>query len=85
MINKTFQLSTQHTKTPESSVMKKTYSSPFPALNIKRRSESVATNTVYSKTPEIDDGSTCAQLFIGTKTLITDVNGMKSDKQFVNV
>ena len=64
--------------------MKKPYRSPFPTLNVKRRSEPVATDAVYCDTPAVDDGSTCAQLFVGTKTLLTDVYGMKSDKQFVN-
>ena len=84
MIKKTFQLSTQHARTPASSVMKKTYRSTFPAINVKRRSEPVATDTFYCDTPAVDDGSTCAQLFVGTKTLLTDVYELKSDKQFVN-
>ena len=84
MIKKTFQLSTQCARTPASSVMKKTYRSPFPGLNVKRRSEPVAICTVYCDTPVVDDGSTCAQLFVETKTFLTDVYGMKSDKQFVN-
>ena len=84
LIKKTFQHSTQYACTPASSILKKTYRSPFPALNVKRRSEPVSTDTVYSDTPAIDDGSTCAQFFVGTKTLITDVYGMKTDKQFVN-
>ena len=33
----------------------------------------------------MDDGSTCYQLFIGTKYLVSDVHGMKTDKQFVNI
>ncbi|CAB9524801.1 Retrotransposon protein [Seminavis robusta] len=39
--------------------------SPNPILNIPRRHEDVATDTIYSSTPAIDDGSTAAQLFIG--------------------
>ena len=61
--------------------MKKTYRSPFPALNVKRGSDPVAIDTVYCDTPAIDDGFTCTQLFVGTKTLITDVYGIKSDKK----
>ena len=84
MLKKTFESSTQYARTPASSLLKNTYRSPFPAFNVKRRSEPVATDTVYSDTPAMDDGSTCAQLFVGTKTLVTDVYGMKTDKQFVN-
>lgn len=83
-IKKTFQLSTQFARTPASAIMKKTYRSPFPALNVKRRSEPVATDTAYSNTPAIDDGATCAQVFVGVKTLVSDAHGMKSDKQFIN-
>ena len=60
------------------------YRSPFPAFNVKRRSETVATDTVCSDATAVDDGSTCAQFFVGTKNLVTDVYGMKTDKQFVN-
>ena len=66
MIKKTFQLSTQHARTPASSAMKKTYRSPFPVLNIKRRSEPAAIDIFFYDTPAIDDGSACAQLFVGT-------------------
>ena len=84
MIKKTFQLSTQCARTPASSVMKKTYHSQFPALNVKRRSEPVTTDMVYYDTPDIDNGSKCAQLFVCTKNILTDVYGMNSEKQFVN-
>ena len=48
------------------------------------RDKYVATDTIYSDSPSIDDGSTCAQLFVGAKSLVSDVYGMKIDKQFVN-
>ena len=64
--------------------MKKTYRYPLPGLNVKRMSEPLETDTVHCDTPVIDNGSTCAQLFVGTKTLLTNVHGMKSEKQFVN-
>ena len=65
MINNAFQLSIQHGRTPPSSMMNKTHRSPFPALNVKRRSKHAATDTVYCDTPAIDNGSTCAQLLVG--------------------
>ena len=34
--------------------------------------------------PDVDNGSTCAQLFVGTKTLVIDFYGMNADKKFVN-
>ena len=84
IIKKTFSSTTQYARTPMSTVLKKNFKSPFPALNVSRRNEPVATDTVYSDTPAVDDGSTSAQIFVGTKTLLTDIYGMKSDKQFVN-
>ena len=63
MIKNNFQLSAQHARTLEYSVIKKNYRSPFPALNVKRRSEDIATDAVCCDIPAIDDGSTCAQLF----------------------
>ena len=80
LIKKTFQLSTQYSRTPASSLLRKTYRSLFLAFNAKQRSEPVAADTVHSDTPAVDDGSTCAQLFVGTATLVTDAYGMKTDK-----
>ena len=59
--------------------------SPFPALNFKLRSEPVATGTFYCNNPTIDNGSKCDHVFVGTKTLVSDVYGINSDKQFVNI
>jgi hypothetical protein len=84
VIKETFARTTQMARMPMSETLKNFFRSMYPALNIPRRHEPVATNTVYSDTPAIDDGVTCAQLFFGTKTTLTDVYGMKSDKQFVS-
>jgi hypothetical protein len=35
-------------------------------------------------TPAVDSEATSAQLFVGIETLLSDVYGMKTDKQFVN-
>ena len=83
-LKKTFDLSTQYAYTPTSSFLKNAYRSPFPVCNAKRRSEPVDTHTVHSDVPDLDDGSTCAQNFVDTKNLVTDVYGMKTDKKFVN-
>ena len=48
LIKNNFQLSTQHARTPAASLLKKTYLSPFPDFNVKRRSEPVETDTVHS-------------------------------------
>ena len=76
-------MSAKYASALECTVIKKTYRSPFPALNIKRTNDPLATDTVYCDTSEIDDGSKCAQIFVGTKTLVSDVYGMKFYKNFV--
>ena len=63
----------------------KHYCSCFPALNVDCCCEAVATNMIYSDTPAIDDGATCAQIFVGQETLVVNVYSMKSDKQFINM
>jgi hypothetical protein len=83
-IKKTFENTTQYARIPHGTILKKHYKSPFPALNVKRRDEPVATDTVFSDTPSIDGGETCAQIFVGTESLVTDIYGMKNEKQFVN-
>jgi hypothetical protein len=83
-IKKTFECTTQLARMPMSTILKKRYKSPNPALNVRPRDEPVATNTIYSDTPAIDCGITSAQLFVGTKTHTADVYPIKSDKQFVN-
>jgi len=42
--------------------------SPNPVLNLPRRNEDVATDTLYSQTQAIDNGSTAAQFFVGRKS-----------------
>ena len=64
--------------------MRKHFKSRFPSLNVSRRSESVATDTIFFDTPAIDDGARCAQFYVGRDSLVCDVYGMKTEKQFVN-
>ena len=85
IVRHTFQATTQFAHSAwGGSHLKMTYHSPFPALNVHRRHEAVATDTVYSDVPAVDNGCTAAQLFIGRDSLVTDVYGVKTDKQFIN-
>ena len=85
VIKKTFQVTTQHVRTLHLyNDMRKHFKSRFPAFNVMRRNEPVATDTIFSDTPAVDDGSKCAQFFVGRETLVSDVYGMKTDKEFVN-
>ena len=69
---------------PNTFPMKKHLKSRNPALNIPRRHEPVATDTVFSDTPAVDSGVKQAQVFVGRDTLVADAYPMKSGKQFVN-
>ena len=54
------------------------------AFNVPRRHEPVATDTIFSDTPAVDNGVKQAQVFVGRDSLVADVFPMKSGKQFVN-
>ena len=69
---------------PQHDYLKKHFKSRNPVFNIPRRNEAVATDTIYSDTPAINDGSTMAQFFVGRDTLVCDAYGIKSQKQFIN-
>ena len=64
--------------------IKKHFKSCNPVFNIPRHSEAVATDTIFSDTPAVDDGSTMAQFFCGHDTLVCDAYGIKSTKQLIN-
>jgi hypothetical protein len=84
IIKKTFEHTMQYARLPALTLLKKVYKSPNPALNVFRRQEDVACDIVYSDVPNIHDGSTAAVIFVGTSTHVTDVYGIKTNKQFVN-
>jgi Reverse transcriptase (RNA-dependent DNA polymerase) len=83
-IKKTFQHTTQYARLPTGTTLKRAFKSPNPALNVTRRNESVACDIVYADVPAIDDGSIAAVIFVGIDSQVTDIHGIKSDKQFVN-
>jgi hypothetical protein len=58
----------------------------FGWLSLDTVKETFARTTQYAHMPMTIDGGaeTYAQLFVGTESLVTDVEGMKMDKQFVN-
>ena len=84
-IKDTFNVTTRHGTIPHTQdYIKKHFKSRNPVFNIPRRSEAVATDTIFSDTPAADDGSTMAQFFCGRDTLVCDAYGIKSTKQFIN-
>ena len=84
VIKKTFAATTQFARNTYRLPFRKHFKSRFPALNVHRRRENVATDTIFSDTPAIDSGVECAQLFVGKKSLVTDIYPMKSNSDFVS-
>jgi hypothetical protein len=83
-IKQTFEHTTQYARLTTGSTLRRDFLSLNSTLNAVRKNEAVAYNIVYSNVPQIDDGSTVAVLFFGTDTMVTDVYGIKTDKQFIN-
>ena len=84
-IKDTFNVTTRHGTAPHTQdYIKKHFKSRNPVFNIPRCSEAVATDTIFSDTHAVDDGSTMAQFFCGRDTLVCEAYGIKSTKQFIN-
>ena len=83
-VKKTFDNTTQYGRLPQSTVLQKTWNTSNPALNIERRNEDVACDIVYSDTPAVDNGAKAAVIFFGTSSHVTDIEEIKTDKEFVN-
>ena len=84
IVKQTIDQTTQWGVALDSFPMKRHLKSRNPALNFPRRHEPVATDTIFSDTPEVDSGVKQAQVFVGRDSLVADVYPMKSGKQFVN-
>ena len=84
-IKDTFNVTTRHGTAPNTQdYIKKHFKPRNPVFSIPRCSEAVATDTIFSDTPAVDDGSTMAQFFCRHDTLVCDAYGIKSTKQFIN-
>ena len=83
-IKETFNHTTKWVASIGTLPMKRHIKSRNHALNVPRRHEPVATDTVYSDTPAIDSGVKMAQLFVGKESLVSDIYPMRSGKQLVN-
>ena len=84
MVRQTIDQTTQWVVALDSLLMKRHLKSRNPALNVPRRHESVATDTIFSDTPAVDSGVKQAQVFVERDSLVANVYPMKSGKQFVN-
>ena len=84
-IKDTFNVTTRHGTAPNTQDYIKNHFKPRnPVFSTPRCSEDVATDTIFSDTPAVNDGSTMAQFFYGHDTLVCDAYGIKSTKQFIN-
>ena len=84
-IKDTFNVTTRHGTAPHTQdYIKRHFKSRNPVFNVPRCSEAVATDTIFSDTPAVDDGSTMAQFFCRRDTLVCDTYGIESTKQFIN-
>ena len=62
-----------------------TLKSPNPALNIRRRKEAVAKDSMFADVPVVDTpGCAGAQTFVGRSSLLTDCYGFCSASEFPN-
>ena len=62
-----------------------TLESPYPVNNVWRQNKPVASDVISAEENAIGtNGQRMVQLFIGRKSLIIDVVGMNSTKEFVN-
>ena len=84
-MKRTFQATTQYARTALGGIhLKKIFRSPFPGLNVPCRHEAVATDTVFSDIPAVDNGCKAAQLYVGRDSLVIDAYPLKTEKAFVN-
>ena len=80
IIEKTFHKTTQLAVASTRYPMTKHFQSRYPAYNVPTQSEEVATDTILSDRTAIDSGGTMAQIFVGIRTLVTDIYPLKSQK-----
>ena len=82
IIQKTFDLTTQYARLPVGDVLRRTFKTPFPLLNVQRREEAVYCDQIFSDTPAIFGGETSASIFAGRESRVKDVYGMKTGRDF---
>jgi hypothetical protein len=77
-------VTTQFARGRVSDTLKQHRRSWIPDCNVRRRNEPVVTDPDFSDTPAVDNGVTTAQVFVGQESLVANVYGLKTDKEFVN-
>ena len=79
-VRKTIEATTQLAKNYLRLPMRRHFKSREPALNRARLAETYATDTFFAETKAIG-GATCAQIFVGTKSMFTKCYGMKRETE----
>ena len=79
VLQRTWKATTQYARNILQLPMRKHFKSRNPGLNVPRRNEPVATDTVFSDVPAIDSGVTAAQLYVGTESLRCDIYPMPAE------
>ena len=64
--------------------MKKHFKTRNPALNVPQCQEPVATHFVFGPVKDVAYNCDTASLYVGRKTLVTDIYPIKRQKQFIN-
>ena len=85
VIRQTFKNTTQYASSIMSGPrIQKTLKSPYPAQNVRRREEPVATDYIYAATEAVDTpGYKGAQVYVGRKSRAISIHGCKGRKHFV--
>ena len=89
-IQKTIEHTTQFARLDTRLPLRKHFKSRFPAANVSRLNETVATDTFFFDTPALDDGilghggTTMLQLYCGCDSQLTAVYPMKSESEMSN-
>ncbi|MEM1008261.1 MAG: hypothetical protein AAGJ35_04595, partial [Myxococcota bacterium] len=79
-VRKTIEATTQLAKNYLRLPMRRHFKSREPALNWARLAKTYATDTFFAETKAIG-GATCAQIFVGTKSMFTKCYGMKRETE----
>ena len=83
-IKKTLKTTTQYAENQYLGTFRRSWNkSRFPAANVPRRNEPVASDYIDVGIPAIDDGSTGAQIFYGVDSRVAHAYGVKSSGEFV--
>ena len=81
IVKKTLEATTQYVKNSLRIPMRRHFKTRNRANYVRRLRETICTDTFFSSKPA-KDGITCAQLYVGKKSGLTEVFGMSTESQF---